>query len=146
MNFSKNKTLYPLWDHSGLPMWCIIMQYKCENCNWYYNANDGTLMLLLPSDVAATYPVLPKYATGTFHLHKDVSNDLEVLMRTTASAKFVSDKMYHKMNNEYTHKVNTYLSHSLKKPVPTMKQFAGMTHPLTDIQIEEAFLNAKQST
>ena len=42
-NYSKNKTLFPLWTASGAVNWCIIMNYKCPSCNSSYAANDGTL-------------------------------------------------------------------------------------------------------
>jgi hypothetical protein len=68
-NFSKKKLLFPIWSNSGLPTWCVLMNYKCEHCKTCYAANNGRLLSLLPSDVSSAYPVLPRYAAGQFHPH-----------------------------------------------------------------------------
>ena len=96
-HFSKNKQLFPIWNNSGLPTWCVVINYKCENCSTCYAANDGRLLSLLPSPVAAAYPVLPRYASGQFHLHRDVSNNVELLMKTYTNGKFVSKKFHGKL-------------------------------------------------
>ena len=75
-----------------------------------YAANDGRLLSLLPAHVRSTYPVDPIYATGSFHLHKDLTFDLEILMKTYANAQFVSNKLYKKIGAEYTNKALTYMS------------------------------------
>ena len=95
-NFSKNKTLFPLWDHSGVPSWCVVMQYKCKHCNVTYAGNDGRVLATLPPHVAAAYPVIPSYASGMFHFHQNLTDDLEITMRTYANAKFIRDKLYRK--------------------------------------------------
>ena len=113
-NFSKRKNLFPIWTHSGLPTWCVAMNYKCESCKTTYAANDGRLLSVLPHEVAVAYPVLPRYASGQFHLNTDVSDDVELLMKTYANAKFVSSKLHRKLGVVYTRKVQTYLcSHPL---------------------------------
>jgi hypothetical protein len=83
------------------------MNYKCESCNTCYAANDGRLLSVLPRDVAAAYPVLPRYASGQFHLHTDVLDDMELLMKTYANGKFVSSKLHRKLGVVYTRKVET---------------------------------------
>jgi hypothetical protein len=114
-NFYKRKQLFSIWTHSVLPMWCVVMNYKCESCDTNYQANYGRLLLLLPPDVAGLYPVLPRYASGQFHLHRDVSDDVELLMKTYANGKFVSKKLYGKLGIVHSRKAKTYLSPSPKR-------------------------------
>jgi hypothetical protein len=101
-NFSKRRKLFPIWTHSGLPTWCVAMNYKCESCKTCYAENNGRLLSVLPSHVAAAYPVLPRYAAGQFHLDTEVLDDVELLMKTYANGKFVSSKLYHKLGIVYT--------------------------------------------
>jgi hypothetical protein len=110
-NFSKRKKLFPIWTHSGLPTWCVAMNYKCGSCKTCYAANDGRLLLsVLPRDVAAPYPVLPRYASGQFHLgDTNMSDDLDPLMKTCANGKFISSKLHCKLGIVYARKVETYL-------------------------------------
>jgi hypothetical protein len=48
----------------------------------------ASVLSVLPSDVAAAYPVLPRYASGQFHLHTDVSDDVDLLMKTYANGTY----------------------------------------------------------
>jgi hypothetical protein len=96
-NFSKRKQLFPIWSHSGLPTtWCVVMNYKCESCDTNCQANDGRLLSLLPPDVAGAYPVLPRYASGQFHLHRDVSDDVELLMKILLAKSFMTNWEFYK--------------------------------------------------
>ena len=144
-NFSKKKSLFPIWSHSGLPTWCILMNYKCEHCKTCYAANDGRLLSLLPSDISSTYPVLPKYASGLFHLHKDLSDDLDILMRTYANGKFVSGKLYRKLGVIYTRKVQTYLARSPTRPFISYEAFSGGISPPTAAAIRQCFDDSEHS-
>jgi hypothetical protein len=124
-NFSKRKKLFPIWTHSGLPTWCVAMNYKCENCNTCYAAKDGRLLSVSPRDVAAAYPVLPRYASGQFHLNTDVLDDLELLVKTYANGKFVSSKLHCKLGIVYTRKVKTYLCRSPTCGFVSYEAFTG---------------------
>jgi hypothetical protein len=53
-NFSKRKQLFPIWTHSGLPMWCVVMSCKCEFCDATCAGNDGRLLSLLPGYLATS--------------------------------------------------------------------------------------------
>jgi ribosomal protein L37AE/L43A len=81
-NWSKNKTLFPLWTFSGVPTWCVLAKYTCPNCKNKYEANDARLLWVLEADVSNSYPVLPNYANGTFHFHKDLTDLMDGFMRT----------------------------------------------------------------
>jgi hypothetical protein len=144
-NFSKKKSLFPIWTHSGLPTWCILMNYKCEHCKTCYAANDGRLLSLLPRDVASAYPVLPKYASGYFHIHQDLSDDLESLMKTYANGKFISTKLHRKMGVVFTRKLETYLARSPTRSFISYEAFSGGISPPTPAAIRQCFLHAERS-
>lgn len=109
-NWSKNKALFPIWTATGRPTLAVVMQYKCMKCGVILGANDGRVLAILPAAVRAIYPTDPKYSTGTFHFHLDLSDDLEALMKTYANARFVGNKLYQKLGLQYTRKVDSYLS------------------------------------
>jgi hypothetical protein len=144
-NFSKNKQLFPLWTNSGLPMWCVLMNYKCESCKTCYAANDGRLLSLLLPDVAAAYPVLPKYASGQFHLHTDVSDDVDLLMGTYANGMVFSSKLYRKLGVVYTRKLDTYFCRSPKRGFVSYDAFTGGVIPPSAASIRACFEEAENS-
>ena len=145
-NFSKSKQLFPIWTNSGLPTWCVVMNYKCESCKTCYPANDGRLLSLLPPDVAAAYPVLPRYASGQFHLHTDLSDDVDLLMRTYANGKFVSSKLHRKLGVAYTRKADTYICRSPTRGFVSYDAFTGGVVPPTAASIRTCFEEAEYST
>jgi hypothetical protein len=48
---------------------------------------------ILPCDVAMAYPVLPRYASGQFHLDADMLDDADLLMKTYANGKYLCRSM-----------------------------------------------------
>ena len=128
-NYSKNRTLFPLWTESGRPTWCIVMQYKCPVCKSKFKANDSRILCDLPAHVAEAYPVVPSKANGTFHFNTALTDDLEKLMLTYANAPFVSKKLYRKMNLQYTRKVETYFSKNPSVPFLFVQSFLGGSPP-----------------
>ena len=145
-NFSKRKKLFPIWTHSGLPTWCVAMNYKCESCKTCYAANDGRLLSVLPRDVAAAYPVLPRYASGQFHLDTDMADDVELLMKTYANGTFVSSKLHRKLGIVYARKVETYLSRLPTRGFVSYDAFTGGITPPAAASIRSSFNDAKNST
>jgi hypothetical protein len=145
-NFSKRKKLFPIWSHSGLPTWCVVMNYKCEKCSATYAANDGRLLSVLPTPVAAAYPVLPRYAAGQFHLHKDQSDQVEQLLKTYANGKFISNSLHRKLGVVYTRKAETYLAQSPTRGFISYEAFTGGITPPTPSVIRAAFKDAEHST
>ena len=101
-NWSKSKSLFPIWGHSGLPSMAILMNYKCKKCEMTYTANDGRILASLPSYLRNLYPVDPVYCSGTFHFHRDLSDDLDLLMKTYANASFIGKKLHQKIGIQYT--------------------------------------------
>jgi hypothetical protein len=118
-NFSKSKALFPVWTGSGRPMLAVVMNYRCELCSSNYLANDGRILKQLPAHLRACYPVDMKYASGTFHLHRDLTVDLESLMETYANASFFGKKMHKKLGLDYEWKLETYESQFPEDSLPT---------------------------
>jgi hypothetical protein len=144
-NFSKRKQLFPIWTHSGPPMWCVVMSHKCEFCNTACAANNGRLLSVSPAPVAAACPMLPRHAPGQFHLHQDLSDDVELLLRTCASGKFVSGKLYWKLGVVYARKVETYLSLSPTRGFVSYDAFTGGVTSPNGAVIRCAFKDAESS-
>jgi hypothetical protein len=119
-NFSKSKALFPVWTGSGRPMLAVVMNYRCELCSSNYMANDGRILKQLPAHLRGRYPVNMRYAQGTFHLHRDLTVDLEGLMQTYANASFVGKKMHEKLGLEYQWKLETYMSQFPEDSLPTL--------------------------
>jgi len=72
-NFSKNKTLFPIFGLDGPPAWCIVMAMRCTACNRRFDANDREALLMLPEHISTTYPVEIKYALPNKSLHLNVN-------------------------------------------------------------------------
>jgi hypothetical protein len=119
----------------------------CEFCDTTYAGNDGRLLLLLPGDIADPCKVLPTHASGNFHLHQDLSDDMELLMKTHANAKFVSKKLHRKLGIVHSRKALTYLS----RRSPRMSEwlsyeiFTGGFTPPTPAVLRTNFKNAEHS-
>ena len=144
-NFGKSRSLFPIWTNTGTPIWCVVMDYDCPVCKAKYKANDGRLLSLLPAHVRNTYPVLPRYATGSFHLHIDLTDDVEDLMKTYANAGFVSTKLHRKMGKKFVRKVESYLSKNPKYPFLDFETFHGGNYPPTASSIRQQYQEAEHS-
>jgi hypothetical protein len=143
-NFSKKRSLFPLWSHNG-PTWCVVMNYKCSSCNICYAANDGRLLSMLNPAVAAAYPVMPTYAAGTFHLHRDFTDFLEPLMRTYGNGPLISSMVYRKMGIQYTRSAETYIARGSKANFISAAEYHGQIFPPTDKGIRDAYLHSEYS-
>ena len=132
-NFGKSKTLFPIWNENGIPTWSVIMVYKCDTCPGRVKANDGQL-LHLPPYLASMYPVLPRYATGDFHLNHGVSNLLEHAMLTYGNPGWVSRSMFQNMGDFYV-KTLEFLS---------KKEFFGIESPPSDESLGSLYEEAEE--
>lgn len=144
-NYSHSKSLFPVWTHRGTPTWCCMKQYKCKACGLTYNVNNCELLSLLPLDVAALYPILPMYTHGSFHVNKDLSDNLELLMQTYANPKFVSTKLK-KPNIRYLWRLETYLTS--QQPTDLFAGPEGFTEaifPPTSDSMQKYFVTAEKS-
>ena len=110
-NFSKNKSLFPIFAMSGPPKYAILMGYKCAGCSAAFYANDGELLARLPPYMAMCYPVEPKYARGTSHLAKDATRIMEASMVTYGNGDYISRMLYEGINTYYEDKTMRYYSY-----------------------------------
>ena len=70
------------------------MEYQCFTCGKKINANDGRRLNLLAPKIRNVYPVLPRYANGSFHLQKHLSSMLETFMKTYGNGEVVSEMLH----------------------------------------------------
>ena len=146
-NFGNNKTLHPIWTTSGRPMWVFGSCYSCPCCSTKYNAWDGRLLMMLPASVRQVYPVEPRYAIdNSFHLHRDVSDYLEMFVTTYGNAKQLSEFLYKQSGKLFTRRLEAYLSKGgAKDSFPSYEDWsAGKLPPSPDL-VREAFYNAERS-
>eukprot|EP00542_Grammatophora_oceanica_P006324 CAMPEP_0194069876 /NCGR_PEP_ID=MMETSP0009_2-20130614/87876_1 /TAXON_ID=210454 /ORGANISM="Grammatophora oceanica, Strain CCMP 410" /LENGTH=420 /DNA_ID=CAMNT_0038723101 /DNA_START=256 /DNA_END=1515 /DNA_ORIENTATION=- len=145
-NFSHHKTLFPVWDVKGRPMYAVVMNYKCPQCQSNVAANDGKLLSSLPTYLRCMYPVNPIYATGGFHITEALSQLLENLMVTYANGDFVSKMLYQELGREYTRKVATYLSLSPTRDFAGEREYESGIFPPSGKSLRELYQQAQQST
>src|SRR5210317_1459409 len=144
-NYSKNRSLFPLWTNQGTPSWVIYMRYKWTTCNLLIPANDGRLLSSMPPHIAEIYPVSSHYSSGSFHMDKDLTFDLELLMTTYANSKFISEKLYKKLGAKYIEKCRTYLSKFPTTDFVPFDEFIAGFFPPSAQSIREYFQAAQYS-
>ncbi len=109
--FSKEGTLFPIFDLEGAPSWAIVMRHKCTKCKRSVDGNAAELLCGLPADLAALYPVEPKYCRGKQHISKSAWDVFENLMLTTANGEVCSRLLYNAVNQKYKQRLHMYLSY-----------------------------------
>jgi hypothetical protein len=144
-NFSKNKTLFPVWGKSGRPILSVVMIYKCQSCNATIWANDGRLLASLPTHLMSIYPVHPMYATGIFHLHRDLSDEMDNLMITYANGTKLSNMMFRRMGNAYEQKLSTYLSQQPTENFVSFNEFVKGSYPPSGRTLRDLFVESQHS-
>jgi hypothetical protein len=144
-NWSKNKTLFPIWTGSGVPTWCVLAKYACPKCKNKFEANDARLLWLLDADVSNAYPVLPNYANGTFHFNKDLTDLMDGFMRTYGNGSWVGKQLFRKMGVQYTRSCDTYFSKKCRLPFLTQTEFTGKIWPPSSPDIRKYFRSAESS-
>jgi hypothetical protein len=122
------------------------MNYKCESCSTCYAGNDGCVHSVLPADVAGGYLVLPRYTAGQFHLQKDLSGSVELLMKMYANGRFISSKLYPKLGVCCTRKIGTYFSLSPMHRFVSYDTFTFGVTPPAAASIRASFDDAENST
>jgi hypothetical protein len=128
-NFSKNDNLFPIFEKSGRTMWGAIMRYDCEDCSLSYSANSGALLSSLPAHVRQAYPVDPRYAAGTYHLSIDITDDVDVIMKTYGNGNMISKSLYQQQGKHYTRKLENYFSINPNKNYVAFHDIIGSYAP-----------------
>jgi len=113
-NFSKNKTLFPIFSLESAPAWCMVMKMTCSSCRRDFNSNDAAVLLTLPPHVAQLYPVDSKYALSNHscHLAKTATNILDSIMLTYANGELCSRLLYNTINRDYVERITAYYSYN----------------------------------
>jgi len=112
-NYSKNKTLFPLFGLDGPPSWCIVMKMSCPCCKRCFDSNSREVLLSLPAYLANQYPVETKFAlpNHSFHMTRDATDVLDQLMLTYGNGEMCSKLLYTSINTTYIRKITDYISY-----------------------------------
>jgi hypothetical protein len=111
-NFTKGRHLFPIFDQGGSVIWASIMYYCCPKCRTRYPGNDGRLLQMLEPHVRSAYRVHPRYALegATWHLTKELADDLDAELLTYGNADNFSRKMYARKLREFEERIINYSS------------------------------------
>jgi hypothetical protein len=139
--WSKRKSLFPIWTIKGRPTLAALMTYKCKVCNVVMMANDGRLLSILPAALRQIYPCDPRYCTGTFHLDSDLSDNLEQDMKTYANASVFGKRLLKKLGQQYSRKVENYLSLCPRSPFVSFEDFMEGISPPSAASIRKFFVD-----
>jgi hypothetical protein len=112
-NFSKNKTLFPIFSLAGQPTWCMVMSMVCTSCcKRRFDSNTSDVLLNVPPFAASHYPVDTHFACHNTkcHLSKDTTEVFGLLMVTYANWELCSKMLYNALNRAYLERIEVYLS------------------------------------
>jgi len=114
-NFSKNKTLFPIYGIEGPPIWCIVQSMACSCCKRQFAANDGNMLVNLPPHVANEYPVSANYvsANSTSHVSRNATEVFASIMITYGNGELCSKLLCDAINRSYVRRIEGYCSYAL---------------------------------
>jgi hypothetical protein len=114
-NFTKGRNLFPIFDQGGSVIWASVMVYCCPKCEARYPGNDGRLLQMLDPQVRHAYPVHPRYALegATWHLTKELADDLDDSMLTYGNGDYFSRKLYNRKWRAYEERLENYFCSAL---------------------------------
>ena len=111
-NFSKNKTLFPIFSIEDSPTWCIVMSltYKC--CHRRFYANEWEVLVNLPDHVAQLYPVDTIFSFNNFacHLSRSTTDVFSSIMLTYGNGELCSKMLYNTLNRSCLRKLKACCS------------------------------------
>ena len=116
-NFSKHKTLFPIYGLEGALAWCIVQKIECSCCKRPFDANDGEVLLNILPHIAEDYPVKTAYATtnSTSHISRNASEIFATLMIAYGNGELCSKLLYDAINRAYMGRIKTYYSLALSR-------------------------------
>ena len=111
-NYSKNKTLFPIFGLDGPPAWCIVMSMVCSCCKRRFDANSADVLVAIPPHAANQYPVDTKYAltTKNSHLAYTATEVFDSVMLTYGNGELCSTLLYGAINKDYLKRITSYYS------------------------------------
>jgi len=124
-NYSKNKTLFPLFGTDGPPSWCMVMKMVCSCCKRDFNSNEAAVLLTLPAHVSQHYPVETKYAntSHSFHLCHQATNVLDNIIVTYANGELCSRLLHSTINRAYLQKITSHYSYHRAKATTNVIEY-----------------------
>ena len=121
-NYSKNKTLFPIFSLEDAPSWCIVMKLHCSCCKRDYDANDGEVLVNLPDHIADLCPVDTQCALSNFasHLSRTTTEVFSSIMLACGNGELCSKMLHNATNRAYIRRLKACCSKANameKKPV-----------------------------
>jgi len=119
-NFSKSKTLFPMFGLNGAPTWCITIKMRCQCCQRPFWSNDADVLLAIPQCLSIQYPVEPKHALSnhSLHLEKETTEVVDSLMLAYGNGEMCSRLLYNSINRSFLDRVASYYSFHKANPKP----------------------------
>ena len=117
-HFSKNKTLFPVFNLQGAPHWCVIQKMACNRCRRCFDSNDGEVLVNLPDYAADAHPVDATYA-GNFasHLSRNTTEVFASVLLTYGNGEMCSKLLCNSFNRAYLRRLKSHYSKwTEKKP------------------------------
>ena len=140
-NFSKNKTLCPIYGIEGPPIWCMVQSMSCSCCRRQFSANDGDMLVNLPPHVANEYPVTTTYAVdnATCHISRNATESFASIMVTYGNGELCSKLLDDAVNRDYIRRMEACCSYALftgkestREHIPKDGTFIKQCPPLGD--------------
>jgi len=141
-NFSKNKTLFPIYGIEGPPAWCIVQSMACSCCRRQFSANDGDTLVNLPPHITNEYHVNTAYASAnaTCHISRNAAKVFASIMVTYGNGELCSKLLYDAINRSYIKRIEVYYSYATlmrkegatKEYLPKDGTFIKQSPPLGD--------------
>jgi len=116
-NYSKNKTLFPVFGLDGPPYWSIAMSMVCGCCKRRHDANDGDVLVILPDCAADEYPVDSNWALPNFasHLSRNTTDVFASLLLTCGNGEMCSKLLHNSLNRTYIRRIKACCSELKEK-------------------------------
>ena len=116
-NFSKNKTLFPIYNLNGAPTWCVVMRLDCPCCGRNFKSNEADMLVNLPAYAANLCPVESVYAlpNTNCHLARQATDVFASIMVTYGNGELCSKLLFNAINRDYIRRVTSYYSMAKEK-------------------------------
>jgi hypothetical protein len=81
-NYSKNKTLFPIFGLDGAPAWSMVKSMVCSDCKRRFDANQPEVLVQLPCYAAEAYPVETRFAfpSSQSHLSRTATETFDAIL------------------------------------------------------------------
>jgi hypothetical protein len=139
VNFSKNKTLFPVWGKSGRPILSVVMIYQCVLSVLQRSSNMGKRWTLNASwhNCPLTLQISTLFIPLSMQLGHSIFTatsrrskmDNNLMITTYANGTKLSNMMFGRLGISYKTKVATYLSQQPTENIATFEEFIKGSYP-----------------